>query len=153
MQPVIEAARSALSSKPSPVCASFSPSTARKLAYIWARMAGRYGALWANSHGDRPGKVDMGEWGEAVGALSENQIREGFEADGFRGSDFPPSSTHFRAMCLGIVDASDLPVHRRPGAAMYQPVAPRSRRIESDTSREVASRELKKMRKLLRMSL
>lgn len=140
-----------MSSKPKSVCASFSPNTARKLAYIWARMAGRYGALWANSHGDRPGKMDMAEWGGAIDSLTESQIREGFEADGFRGSDFPPSSTHFRAMCLGIVDVGDLPPHRRPGAAMYQPVAPRSRRIESDASREVASRELERMRKLLRI--
>src|SRR5699024_3823435 len=100
-------------------CKAFSPSTARseiarKLAYVWARMAGRYGALWTNSHGEAPGKVDMVEWGEAVDALSERHIREGFEADGFRGSDFPPSSTHFRSMCLGTANADDLPTSRRP---------------------------------------
>src|SRR5699024_2838510 len=89
----IEAANQALSSAQNPPCKTFSPSTARSLAYVWARMAGRYGALWTNSHGEAPGKVDMGEWGEVVGGLTEDQIREGFAADLRRRSDFPPSSS------------------------------------------------------------
>lgn len=112
-------------------------------------MAGRYGALWMNSHGDHPGKVDMGEWGGLIEPLTEAQIREGFESDGFRGSDFPPSSTHFRAMCLGLDAGAEVPREQRPGGAMYQPWAPRGKRIESDRCRDVAERELDAMARAL----
>lgn len=154
MQAAAQAAKSALSNAPNPPCKTSLPSTARsdvarKLAYVWARMAARYGALWTNSHGAAPGKIDMGEWGHAIDALTESQIREGFEADGFRGSDFPPSSTHFRALCLGMTNADDLALDKRPGAAMYAPVAPRGKRIESDSSKATATRELDAMARIL----
>jgi len=128
------------------------PVSQELLERLWAQMQGRYGHRWASQMGDYPEGIASAEWSTQLAGLTVQQIREGIEADAFRGDDWPPSSTHFRAMCLGRTNDDDVPTSKRPGAAMYRPAAPRSRRIESDASRAAADREMAKLRKLLRVS-
>lgn len=116
-------------------------------------MACRYGHRWSSQFGDEPDGLIAAEWRDTLAGLSLQQIRQGLDADAQRGSDWPPSSAYFRALCLGTADDAVLPRDRRPGAAMYRPVARRSKRIESDATRAAAEREMEKMRKLLGASV
>lgn len=69
---------------------------------LWLRMASRYGHAWVSQYGAAPQGIAGAEWRSTLGALTAAQLREGFAADERRGSDWPPSSTTFRAMALGI---------------------------------------------------
>ena len=66
------------------------------------RMASRYGHAWVSQYGPLPDGIAAAEWRGTLAGLSAAQLREGFEADAVRGSDWPPSSARFRALCLGI---------------------------------------------------
>ncbi|HET7663879.1 MAG TPA: hypothetical protein VFK31_09600 [Rhodanobacteraceae bacterium] len=99
-------------------------------------MVSRYGALWTTTHGDAPSQIDQGEWGEMLSSLSEDEIRKGFIEDLRRGSDFPPSSAKFAAMCRP-------PASPQSQLPMYQPfVSDRAHRLESSDSRACAKRHL-----------
>jgi hypothetical protein len=69
---------------------------------IWMRMASRYGHAWVSQYGAEPDGIAAAEWRDTLAGLTAAQIREGFDADRSRGEQWPPSSTQFRAMCLGI---------------------------------------------------
>lgn len=119
-----------------PRSANTLPAPERSLAYVWARMASRYGALWTNHHGDAPASLDAAEWGSVIRDLNEDQIRRGFSVDLDRGSDFPPSGAKFRAMCLPPV--SDAPRTYLGGPAPKRTLTA----IESERAKTAADREL-----------
>lgn len=66
------------------------------------RMASRYGHAWVSQYGAAPDGIAAAEWRETLAGLTAAQLREGFDADRSRGSEWPTSSTRFRALCLGI---------------------------------------------------
>lgn len=76
-----------------------SPSAADEL---WLRMASRYGHSWVSQYGATPAGFAGAEWRETLAGISPAQLRVGFSSDALRGSDWPPSSSAFRAMCLSI---------------------------------------------------
>jgi hypothetical protein len=49
-----------------------------------------------------PDGIAAAEWRGTLAGITAAQMAEGFDADTSRGDAFPPSSTQFRAMCLGI---------------------------------------------------
>jgi hypothetical protein len=65
-------------------------------------MASRYGHAWVSQYGPLPDGIAAAEWRETLAGLTSAQLREGFDADRSRGAEWPPSSTRFRALCLGI---------------------------------------------------
>lgn len=65
-------------------------------------MASRYGHTWVSQYGASPAGIAAAEWRSTLAGMTAAQIREGFSADESRGSEFPPSSTSFKAMCYGI---------------------------------------------------
>jgi len=67
-------------------------------------MATRYGHAWVSQYGPQPDGIAGAEWSETLAGLSLEQVGAGFTADRARGSEWPPSSTRFRALCLGIPD-------------------------------------------------
>ena len=75
---------------------------------IWLRMASRYGHSWVSQYGAMPDKFAGAEWRSTLGGLPIAQIRHGFEVDMLRGAEWPPSSTAFRAMCMGIPTLADI---------------------------------------------
>lgn len=46
--------------------------------------------------------IAYAEWGETLAGLTRAQIQHGIAIDGRRCSEWPPSSTRFRAMCMDI---------------------------------------------------
>lgn len=69
---------------------------------LWMRMASRYGHAWVSQYGAAPDSIAAAEWRETLSGLGAAQLREGFDADRSRGAEWPPSSTQFRSLCLGI---------------------------------------------------
>lgn len=69
---------------------------------LWMRMASRYGHAWVSQYGASPAGIAAAEWRSTLAGMTPEQIREGFKVDSLRGEEWPPSSTRFRAMCLGI---------------------------------------------------
>lgn len=69
---------------------------------LWMRMASRYGHAWVSQYGPLPDGIAAAEWRETLWGLTPDMLREGFEADAIRGSEWPPSSPKFRSMCFGI---------------------------------------------------
>lgn len=66
------------------------------------RMASRYGHAWVSQYGPLPDGIVAAEWRDTLKGISLEQLRVGFAEDAIRTSDWPPTSTRFRAMCLGI---------------------------------------------------
>ena len=77
------------------------------------RMASRYGHAWVSQYGAAPDGIAAAEWRGTLAGLSAKQIRNGFEDDALRGSDWPPSSTRFRAMCLDIPTLAEVSMRFR----------------------------------------
>lgn len=75
---------------------------------IWVRMASRYGHAWVSQYGADPAGIAGAEWRSTLGGLNATQLRRGFELDQGRGSEWPPSSTAFRALCLDIPSLADV---------------------------------------------
>jgi hypothetical protein len=75
---------------------------------MWLRMASRYGHTWTSQFGVAPEGFAGAEWRSTLRGLSRDQVRDGFATDLLRGADWPPSSTRFRAMCLGIPAISEV---------------------------------------------
>ena len=69
---------------------------------LWMRMASRYGHAWVSQYGPLPDGIAAAEWRSTLWGLTPEQLREGFEADAVRGSEWPPSSPKFRSMCFGV---------------------------------------------------
>lgn len=69
---------------------------------LWMRMASRYGHAWVSQYGPLPDGIAAAEWRDTLWGITPAQMREGFDADAVRGDDWPPSSSKFRAMCLGV---------------------------------------------------
>ena len=123
MQPAHQAASSALSSrssKPSSIAAPKSPMTSRPLPrdlldFVWLRMAARYGHAWVSQYGPAPDGPVGAEWRETLGALTREQVDEGFRADAARGAEWPPSSAAFRRDCLGVPTLAKVRDELRPG--------------------------------------
>lgn len=100
---------SSRSSKPSANAVSVSqttnyPSPLPKSATdeLWMRMASRYGHAWVSQYGPMPDGIAAAEWRGTLAGLTGDQMREGFDADAMRAAEWPPSSSKFRALCLGI---------------------------------------------------
>lgn len=66
------------------------------------RMASRYGHAWVSQYGPLPDGIVAAEWRDTLKGITVEQLRSGFAEDAVRASDWPPTSTRFRAMCLGI---------------------------------------------------
>lgn len=75
---------------------------------LWMRMASRYGHAWVSQYGASPAGIAAAEWRGTLAGMTVEQIRAGFAADAKRGEEWPPSSTRFRAMCLGIPTLADV---------------------------------------------
>lgn len=65
-------------------------------------MGGRFGHAWSSQYGDDPQGIAGQAWNADLDGLTRPQINAGFEALKLEPSEFPPSSTRFRAMCLGV---------------------------------------------------
>lgn len=85
-----------------PTTTSRSPLPKSATDELWMRMASRYGHAWVSQYGPLPDGIAAAEWRGTLAGLDASQLRVGFEADALRGSDWPPSSTRFRALCFGI---------------------------------------------------
>ncbi len=85
------------------------------LHFVWLRMAARYGHAWVSQYGPAPDGPVGAEWRETLGALTRDQIDEGFRTDAARGADWPPSSAAFRRGCLGIPTLAKVRHELRPG--------------------------------------
>ena len=85
------------------------------LDFVWLRMAARYGHAWVSQYGPAPDGPVGAEWRETLGALTREQIDEGFRTDATRGADWPPSSAAFRRRCLGIPTLAKVRHELRPG--------------------------------------
>lgn len=85
---------------------------------LWLRMASRYGHSWTSQFGVTPSGFAGAEWSETLAGLSMDDIDLGFSCDVLRGSEWPPSSTSFRAMCLDIPALADIrrEINTREGA-------------------------------------
>jgi hypothetical protein len=81
------------------------------------RMASRYGHTWSSQYGDSAAGIAAAEWRSTLRGLSRDQLRAGFDADALRGSEFPPSSTRFRAMCLGVPTLAEVRPRFQKGSA------------------------------------
>lgn len=66
------------------------------------RMASRYGHTWVSQFGNKPDGIAAAEWRTTLAGITPLQVAEGIKADVSRGTEWPPSSTMFRAMCLGV---------------------------------------------------
>lgn len=66
------------------------------------RMASRYGHAWVSQYGPIPDGIAAAEWRSTLAGLTGTQLGAGFAADRARGSEWPPSSTSFLAMCRDI---------------------------------------------------
>jgi hypothetical protein len=66
------------------------------------RMASRYGHTWVRQYGASPAGIAAAEWRSTLAGLTVEHVRAGFRADTLRGSEWPPSSTSFLAMCRDI---------------------------------------------------
>jgi hypothetical protein len=85
------------------------------LDFVWLRMAARYGHAWVSQYGPAPDGPVGAEWRETLGALTREQVDEGFRADAARGAEWPPSSAAFRRDCLGIPTLAKVRDELRPG--------------------------------------
>lgn len=96
------------SNKPSANGANQTPTTSRSplpksaTDELWMRMASRYGHAWVSQYGPLPDGIAAAEWRGTLSNVTAAQLRKGFEVDAARGSDWPPSSPRFLAMCFGI---------------------------------------------------
>jgi hypothetical protein len=81
--------------KPTPLPASVTDE-------LWMRMASRYGHAWVSQYGASPAGIAAAEWRSTLAGLTSKQINIGFDDDKLRGSEWPPSSTRFYAMCMDI---------------------------------------------------
>jgi len=70
--------------------------------YLWARMSARYGHAWASQCGVNPDGTAALEWRDALAGITRAQLELGIAGDKIRASQWPPSSTEFRALCLAI---------------------------------------------------
>jgi hypothetical protein len=110
MQPAAQAANSALSSKSSKPSGIVEPERNQAMTplplsatdELWMRMASRYGHAWVSQYGPMPDGIAAAEWRDTLWGITSTQMRAGFDEDAIRGAEWPPSSTKFRAMCLGI---------------------------------------------------
>ena len=66
------------------------------------RMASRYGHTWVSQYGASPAGIAAAEWRSTLAGLTADDLKTGFRADTLRGSEWPPSSTSFLAMCRDI---------------------------------------------------
>lgn len=65
-------------------------------------MASRYGHAWVSQFGSAPDGIAAAEWRSTLAGLTAARINLGFAADRLRGSEWPPSSSAFAAMCFQI---------------------------------------------------
>gem|GEM_PF-2478476 len=65
-------------------------------------MGSRYGNAWVSQYSDSPSGIAAAEWRSTLSGLTAEQLAAGFRADTLRGSNWPPSSTSFCAMCHEI---------------------------------------------------
>lgn len=65
-------------------------------------MAARYGNRWTSQVGDSPAGLAGAEWAETIGPQTLDSMQCGFTADADRADGWPPSSTEFSAMCVGV---------------------------------------------------
>ncbi len=72
------------------------------------RMASRYGHAWVSQYGTQPDGIVAAEWRDTLKGITTEQLRAGFAEDAVRASDWPPTSTRFRAMCLGIPSIAEV---------------------------------------------
>lgn len=75
---------------------------------LWMRMASRYGHAWVSQYGPLPDGIVAAEWRDTLKGITNEQLRAGFTEDAIRASDWPPTSTRFRAMCLGIPSIAEV---------------------------------------------
>lgn len=92
--------------KPSPTrsIATLPVAPNRKLAYVWARMAARYGENWTRAHGVTPDAIHVAEWSECLAPFDRDALDRGFVVDAARCSPFAPSGPQFRMACAGVPD-------------------------------------------------
>jgi len=69
-------------------------------------MADMFGHAWVSQYGANPAGSAADTWGAALASLSPQQLATGLHATLNLGSDFPPSTPRFRALCLGIPTAA-----------------------------------------------
>lgn len=84
-------------------------------AELCARMAARYGHRWTSQYagddspeGQAAAELAAAEWTSTLAGVDATQMLAGLAADVRRGDAWPPSSTEFRAMCLGIPTFAEL---------------------------------------------
>jgi len=84
-------------------------------AELCARMAARYGHRWTSQYdgddtpeGAAARELATAEWTDTLAGIDATQMLAGLQADVRRGDGWPPSSTEFRAMCLGIPSFAEL---------------------------------------------
>lgn len=84
-------------------------------AELCARMAARYGHRWTSQYagdespeGQAAAELAQAEWTQTLAGIDATQMMAGLAADVRRGDAWPPSSTEFRAMCLGIPTFAEL---------------------------------------------
>lgn len=65
-------------------------------------MASRYGHAWVSQYGPQPDGIAGAEWRSTLAGMDKEDIDWGFREDRARGAEWPPSSSAFRAMCLGV---------------------------------------------------
>jgi hypothetical protein len=84
-------------------------------AELCARMAARYGHRWTSQYasddsreGLAAAELAQAEWTQTLAGVDATQMLAGLAADVRRGDGWPPSSTEFRAMCLGVPTFAEL---------------------------------------------
>ncbi len=105
--------------------------TERHIQLLWERMAKIYGHKWVSSFG----ATDDGTWLLGLRDVAPEQIGVGLECCRTRMDAWPPTLPEFRALCK----SARAPYHR-PLRCPPKPLA----------NPEIVSRELNKMKQLLR---
>ena len=100
---------------------------------LWERMAKIYGHKWVGSFG----AADDGTWLSGLRDVTPSQIGIGLERCRTRSEPWPPTLPEFRALCK----SARAPYHR-----------PFPRPPKPPANPEIVSRELNKMKQLLRKS-
>lgn len=88
------------------------------IATLWLQITDIYGARFVNLYGER----DSGVWYQALGDLTEDDLRFGLHAmlRDIRFETWPPNCTQFRHLCLNRPEVAGLPsVHKAFKEAQY----------------------------------
>lgn len=76
---------------------------------LWERMISRYGHSWRSIYGELPedpqGNPTLAgdTWARDLAGVTQQQIAVGIQESGIHCREYPPSSSKFRALCLGVI--------------------------------------------------